>query len=50
VKRLIAGGRLQKCNSLQIEGVEQHSFRGLPYARVCAYSRHAQKVSAFSSE
>ncbi|MBK9170807.1 MAG: hypothetical protein IPM24_25590 [Bryobacterales bacterium] len=48
LKRLIANVRLQHANSLQIDGVAEHSFLGVPCVRISAHSRHMQKGLVFS--
>lgn len=50
LKRVITRVRLEKCNSLEIEGVETHSFLGIPYVRVSAYPRHIQKGVVFAGQ
>jgi hypothetical protein len=48
LKRLIASVTLQKCNCLEIDEVQTHSFMGMPYVTVSAHSRHIQKGLVFS--
>jgi len=43
VKRILAKLRSEKFNGLEITQVEAKRFLGLPYARVCAHSRHIQE-------
>lgn len=37
----------QRCNSLQIESVEMHSFLGIPYVSMTVRPRHIQKGLLF---
>jgi hypothetical protein len=46
VKRILANLKSEKFNGLEITQVEAKRFLGLPYASVCAQSRHIQE-SAF---
>ena len=46
----MASVREDRCNSLQIQAVEMHSFLGIPYVSVSAHSRHIQKGNIFSPE
>ena len=48
LKRLIANVTLQKCNCLEIDEVETHSFLGMRYVTVSGHSRHIQKGLVFS--
>ena len=50
LKRLIASVKLQKCNCLEIDEVETHSFCGMPYVSVSAHPRHIQKGPVFSGQ
>jgi hypothetical protein len=50
LKRVMASVREDRCNSLQIQAVEMHSFLGIPYVSVSAHSRHIQKGNIFSPE
>ena len=43
VKRILANLKLERFNGLEITQVEVKRFLGLPYARVCAHSRHIQE-------
>ncbi len=43
VKRILANLKSEKFNGLEITQVEGKRFLGLPYARVCAHSRHIQE-------
>ncbi len=47
LRRVIAGVKLQKCNSLEIDKVGMHTLLGIPYVSVSAHSRHVQKGSVF---
>ena len=47
LRRVIAGVKLQKCNSLEIDEVGVHTWLGIPYVSVTAHSRHFQKGSVF---
>ena len=50
LKRVMASVREDRCNSLQIQAVEMHSFLGIPYVSVSAHSRQIQKGNVFSPE
>ena len=50
IKRLIAQAKLQRCNSLEIDDVETHSFLGMPYVSVTAHPRHIQKGLVFAGQ
>jgi hypothetical protein len=50
LKRLIAGVKQQKCNSLEIDDLETHSFLGVPYVSASAHPRHVQKGMVFSGQ
>lgn len=50
LKRLITNVRLEKCNSLEIDNVEMHSFWGMPYVSISAHSRHIQQGMLFSGQ
>jgi hypothetical protein len=43
VKRILANLKLEGFNGLEITQVEVKRFLGLPYASVCAHSRHIQE-------
>jgi|SRR5579871_518109 hypothetical protein len=47
LKRVIARVRQQKCNCLEIDDVETHSFLGIPYVSVSAHARQIQKSASF---
>jgi hypothetical protein len=49
LKRLITNVRMQKCNCLEIDDVETHSFLGMPFVSVSAHSRHIQKGATFQA-
>ena len=48
VKRLITNVESHKCNFVEITGVSQKSFLGMPYVNVSAHSRHIQESSTFA--
>ena len=48
VKRLITNVESHKCNCVEITGVSQKSFLGMPYVNVSAHSRHIQESSTFA--
>lgn len=48
LKRGISAVRQQRCNCLQIEGVEMHSFLGIPYVSMSIRPRHIQKGMLFA--
>jgi hypothetical protein len=48
LKRGITAVRQQRCNCLQIEGVEMHSFLGIPYVSMSIRPRHIQKGMLFA--
>lgn len=50
LKRLIRDARLQRCNSLEIDEVETHSFLGVPYVTVSGHPRNIQKGVVFSGQ
>ena len=50
LQRLTAIVRLQKCNCMQIEDVQTHSFLGLRYVSISAHSRHIQPGLAFQCQ
>ena len=50
LKRVIAGVSQEKCNCLEIQAVETHSFLGIPYVRVSAFPRHIQKSVVFAGQ
>ncbi len=43
VKRILTNLKSEKFNGLEIAQVEANRFLGLPYASVCAHSRHIQE-------
>ena len=43
VKRILTNLKSEKFNGLEITQVEAKRFLGLPYASVCAHSRHIQE-------
>ena len=47
VKRILANLKSEKFNGLEITQVEAKRFLGLPYASVCAQSRHIQESASF---
>jgi hypothetical protein len=47
LKRLIAGVKSQRCNSIEITGVVSKSFLRIPYVRVSAHARHLHKDRLF---
>ena len=50
LKRLIKDARLQKCNSLEIDDVETHSYLGVPYVTVSGHPRNIQRGLGFSGQ
>ena len=48
VKRVITNVESHKCNCVEITGVSQKSFLGMPYVNVSAHSRHIQESSTFA--
>lgn len=50
LKGLLRDVKLQKCNCLEIDGVETHSFLGVPYVNVSGHPRHIQKGMVFSGQ
>jgi hypothetical protein len=48
LKRGIQAVRRQRCNCLQIESVEIHSFLGVPYVSLSVRPRHIQKGMLFA--
>lgn len=49
LKRGIKAVKDQRCNSLQVESVEMHSFLGIPYVSMTVRPRHIQKGLLFGS-
>jgi hypothetical protein len=49
LRRLIASAKRQKCNCLEIDGVSERSFLGIPYVSMTAHWRHIQKGYTFQS-
>jgi hypothetical protein len=47
VKRVLTNVESHKCNCVEITGVSEKSFLGMPYVNVSAHSRHIQESSAF---
>lgn len=47
VGRIIHDVRSQKCNCVEITGLENRSFLGLPYVSVTAHARHIQDGPQF---
>jgi|GEM_PF-286117 len=47
VKRILTNLKSEKFNGLEIAQVEAKRFLGLPYASVCAQSRHIQESAFF---
>jgi hypothetical protein len=50
IKGLTAKMRLNKCNSLQIDAIAQHSWLRIPYLSVSAHCCHIQKDVIFTGE
>jgi hypothetical protein len=50
LRRLIKDTRLQRCNCLEIQEVETHSFLGVPYVTVSGHPRNIQKGVVFSGQ
>jgi len=48
LNRCIKAVRQQRCNCLQIESVEMHSFLGVPYVSLSVRPRHIQKGMLFA--
>ena len=48
LNRCIKVVKQQRCNCLQIERVEMHSFLGIPYVSVSVRPRHIQKGVLFA--
>ena len=48
LNRCIKAVKQQRCNCLQIESVEMHSFLGIPYVSVSVRPRHIQKGVLFA--
>ena len=48
VKRFIAKVKLQRCNCLEIDRVEERSFLGIPYVRLSGHARHIQVGMQFA--
>ena len=49
LNRCIKAARQQRCNCLQIESVETHSFLGIQYVSLSARPRHIQKGMLFAA-
>jgi len=49
LNRCIKAVRRQRCNCLQIESVEMHSFLGIPYVSLSVRPRHIQKGMLFAN-
>ena len=47
LNRCIKAVKQQRCNCLQVESVETHSFLGIPYVSVSVRPRHIQKGMLF---
>ena len=47
VKRVITNVESHNCNCVEITGVSEKSFLGMPYVNVSAHSRHIQESSSF---
>ncbi len=47
LNRCIKAVNQQRCNCLQIESVEMHSFLGIPYVSLSVQPRHIQKGTLF---
>jgi hypothetical protein len=47
LKRAIKAVKQQRCNCLQVESVDMHSFLGIPYITLSARPRHIQKGMVF---
>ena len=47
MKRIINAVKEQRCNCLQVESAEMHSFLGIPYVVLSARPRHVQKGMVF---
>jgi hypothetical protein len=47
LKRVIKAVKQQRCNCLQVESVDMHSFLGIPYITLSARPRHIQKGMLF---
>jgi hypothetical protein len=50
LERAIKGVNQLRCNGLQVESVQAHSFLGIPWVCVSAYARHVQKETSFSGK
>jgi len=50
LRRVLAKVKLLKFNCLEITGITQKRFLGLPYVHVSAHSRHIQKSSTMQSQ
>ncbi len=50
LNKLIAGAQIQRCNCLEIDDVESHSFLGMPGISICAHSRRIQQGQFFTPE
>ena len=48
LNRCIKAVKQQRCNCLQVESVEMHSFLGIPYVRLLVRTRHIQKGMLFA--
>ena len=48
LKRVIKAVKQQRCNCLQVESVDMHSFLGIPYITLSARPRHIQKGMVFA--
>ena len=45
--RVIEDVQTQNCNCLQVTGIRNHSFLGIPYVSITAHARHIQNGSEF---
>lgn len=45
--RLIQAVKLQRCNCVEVDGIEACSFWGFPYVKMSAHPRHIQKGMVF---
>lgn len=50
LKRIIKDVRQRRCNCLEIDSVDTHSFMRIPYVTVSAHPRHIQKGMVFAGE
>lgn len=48
VKRFIAKVKLQRCNCLEIDRVDERSFLGIPYVSLSGHARHIQVGMTFA--